>query len=461
MDYFGSIRSHLPPDLDKFLNDYEDFVLWFFTAEYILRWWVISDFISDFEKGFSRASFQPFYKRVLIGLKEALKPKIKWMTSFYAIIDLLAILPIFRPLRGFRILRLLRILKIVRYSGAIKSLIAALKEQSFLFAFTFLALANWVVALSLAVYVVEYNAHNPNFDSIWHAIYWGIVTVSTVGYGDIVPQTDTGRFLASIMIGGGMILVASLTGAFSAALVSRLMSLKGGDIKLETLENHIVICGWNETAEEIVEQMIDMDLDKEKGIVIVTNLPKSEIGIKLPDYIGYKRGDFIQDTVLLDVAVDKASDVIIVAEREEGLSERNIDARTALAAMLVANINPRANIYVEVLLDEDAEIFERRIRVKEVMIHGKIIGKILFSSILHPGTSHLIKTLIDKELGIKKVKAYRMGDFKYFGELLIAARTKNYLPIAIERKGKIYLNPADTFELERDDYIFLVPTGVG
>ena len=381
------------------------------------------------------------------------------MLSFYAIIDLLAILPIFRPLRAFKILRLLRILKIVRYGGAIKSLLLALQEQSLLFMFILFALATWIVSISLIVYVVEYNAGNKTFTDMWNAIYWGIVTVSTVGYGDITPITEEGKFLTALMIGGGMVLVASLTGTFSAALVSRLMSVKGGDLKLENLENHIVICGWNETAEEIVEQMISMGIDKEKGIVIITNVPKENLGIKLPDYIGYKRGDFIQDHILLDVAVNKASDIIIVAEREEGLNERNIDARTALAAMIVSNINPDANIYVEVLLDEDAEIFKRRMRVREVLIHGQLIGKILFSSILNPGATDLIKELIDKESGIKKVKMSNIGEFETFGELLSAAREKNFLPIAIERNKKVILNPKDDFLLKQTDFIFLIPTG--
>jgi len=264
--------------------------------------------------------------------------------------------------------------------------------------------------------------NSENFSSILYAIYWGIVTISTVGFGDITPITEKGKLISSIMIGGGIILVSALTGTFSAALVGRLMSLKGGDIKLNNLENHIVICGWNETAEEIVEQMISMNLDKEKGIVIITNVPKSQIGIKLPDYVGYKKGDFIQDNILMDVSIDKASDVIIVAEREEGLTERNIDARTALAAMVISNINPDANIYVEVLLDEDAEIFKKRMKVREVLIHGQLIGKILFSSILNPGATNLVKTLIDRETGIKKFKVSKIGKFETFGELLIAVR---------------------------------------
>ncbi len=454
--FIPNVSNRLPPDLDSFLTDYENIALYFFLVEYILRLWVISDFSKDFEKAFLDKCDFPIVKRILFALKEALKPKLRWMITPYAIIDLLSILPLFRPLRAFRILRVLRILKIIRYGGALKSLFYALKEQSFLFAFTILSLITWIVSISLIVYVFEYSAGNERFSNMWDALYWGLITVSTVGYGDITPITPQGKALASILISGGIILISALTGTFSAALVGRLMDIKGGELKLPNLENHIVICGWNETAEEIVEQMISMGLEKEKSVVIITNIPKSQIGIELPSFIGYKKGDFIQDNVLLDVGVDKASDVIIVAEREENLSERNIDARTALAAMVISNMNPKANIYVEVLLDEDAAIFKKRMKVKEVLIHGQLIGKILFSSLLNPGATDLIKTLIDKEAGIKKVKITKLGNFDNFGQLLIAMRSKGYLPMAIERKGKVYINPPDTFVLEKHDYVFLI-----
>ncbi|MDQ7056118.1 MAG: ion transporter [Persephonella sp.] len=213
------------------------------------------------------------------------------MKTPYAIIDLLAILPIIRPLRAIRILRVLRILKIVRYGTAIKSIFGALKEEGYLFGIIFTLLFLWIVTFSQLVYIVEYHYGNTEmFKSMWHAMYWGIVTISTVGFGDIHPVSNAGRFITSIMIGGGIVIVATMTGAFSAALVNRLLVLKEGELKMEKLEKHIVICGWNETAEEIVEQIINLKIDKEKPVVIVTNVPKKEFEIELPKDIFYKRG---------------------------------------------------------------------------------------------------------------------------------------------------------------------------
>ncbi|WP_457635220.1 ion transporter [Persephonella sp.] len=456
-----NLEIKIPPDLKLFLDDYEEVVLWFFVAEYILRWWAVSDFSHDFKKGYYSSECEGLIKRFWCGVKEGFKPKLMWMKTPYAIIDLLAILPVIRPLRAIRIIRVLRILKVVRYGTALKSIFGALKEESYLFGIIFGLLFLWVTTFSQIVYIVEYHYGNQEmFKSMWHAMYWGVVTISTVGFGDIHPVSDAGRFITTFMIIGGVIIVATMTGAFSAALVNRLLVLKEGELKMEKLEKHIVICGWNETAEEIVEQIISQKIDKEKPVVIVTNVPKKEFEIELPRDIFYKRGDFIHEHILLEVGIDKAEHIVIVAEREEGLSERNIDARTALAAMLVKNLNPDANIYVEVLLDEDADIFTKRINIKEIIIHGQIIGKIMFSSIMNPGATTLMKSLVDKERGFQKIKVSDIGKFETFGSLLHFARQHKYLPIAVERNGETILNPPDDFILEDTDFVFLLPSGV-
>lgn len=227
---------------------------------------------------------------------------------------------------------------------------------------------------------------------------------------------------------------------------------------MPNLENHIIICGWNETAEEIVEQIIKTKLYTEKPVVVITNLHKNQLGIDLPKSIIYKRGDFIQENILLDVGVDKAEHIVIVAEREEGLSERNVDARTALASMLIRTLNPKANLYVEILLDEDADIFKKRINIQEVIIHGQILGKILFASILNPGLASFLNSFMDNERGLIKIKVSGFKDIKTFGELIALARKYNHLPIGIERKGEIIINPEDNFVLDKDDYVFLIPS---
>ncbi|MEJ5173084.1 MAG: ion transporter [Hydrogenothermaceae bacterium] len=447
---FTPTAERIPPDLHKFLLDYEDFTLTFFAVEYILRFWVSSDFYRDFKENFQWSNS---YLKAFI---EASKVKIRWMLKPTSLIDLISIIPIFRPLRVFRILLLLRLLKLFRYASPLKFIFYAFRENSYIYLVIILIISLIIFVSSSVVYVYEHNNGNKSFDSLGTAIYWGIITSMTVGYGDIIPTTDVGRFFASFLSVFTVILVSALTATFSASFVSRLLELKEGNVMVRNLENHIVICGYNETSEEILENIISLGIDKERAVVLITNFDKNQIGIELSDFIIYKKGDFVMEKTLLEAGVDKASDVVVVGEKFENLNDRNIDARTALTGMLVKSLNPNVRLYIEVLLDEDAEVFKNRVKAKDVLIHGQIIGKIMFSSLLNPGATQLVETIIDNESGIKKLKVREFGHVKTFGDLLRVARLKNILPIGIERNREIILNPSDSFEVEDKDYVFII-----
>ncbi|WP_028950838.1 ion transporter [Sulfurihydrogenibium subterraneum] len=447
----------LPPDLHSFLQDFEEITLLFFAFEYILRWWVISDFFQDFKTSLSQHK-EKNLKAYINAFLYALKVKLKWMLKPLSIIDLIAILPIFRPFRAIRIVQLLRILKIFRYSSGLKSVFQALKEQGFIFVFSTLMIFLNITVFSIIVYIYEYNAKNDAFKSLLDALYWGAITSFTVGYGDITPITDTGKIIASFMTFINIVLVSVLTAGFSVSFINRLLELKEGEVKMRDLENHIVICGYNETSEEILENIISLEIDKERPVVLITNHDKKDLDINL-SYIIYKKGDFIKEDILMDVAINKASDVVIVGEKLPHLTDRDIDARTALAGMLIKTLNPYARLYVEVLLDEDAEIFRKRLGTKDILIHGQILGKIMFSSLLNPGATQLIETIIDNETGIRKVKVKEIGSFETFGEILTYIRKQDLMPIAVERNKKVILSPPDDFKVSETDYIFIIPSG--
>jgi len=262
--------------------------------------------------------------------------------------------------------------------------------------------------------------------------------------------------VVNLLISGGIVLVSALTATFSATLVNRMNILKGEGLKMNKLKDHLVICGWSESGEELVEEIIKSGLDKEKPVVLVTEMDKSELGVDISKYILYKKGDFTKENVLMEVSIQNASEVVILGERKEGLSDRNVDARTALTAMLVKTINPKAKIYVEVLHDENAEVFERRLGVTSVFIYGKVIGRLIFTSIVTPGAAKLIESLLTKEGTVRKIQVRELGKFQNFGELLFYLRKHSALPIAVEKRGKVLINPADEELISENDYVFIV-----
>ena len=151
----------------------------------------------------------------------------RYARSFYGLVDLLAVIPTYLSLvlpgsryllviRVLRILRIFRILKLVQYLDEARLLVTALKASArkiTVFLFTVLTL---VSILGSLMYVVEGEAHG--FTSIPRAIYWTIVTLTTVGYGDISPQTPLGQLLASVVMVLGYGIIAVPTGIVTVQL---------------------------------------------------------------------------------------------------------------------------------------------------------------------------------------------------------------------------------------------------
>jgi voltage-gated potassium channel len=178
------------------------FVLeWFFTAiftlEYIARLWVVPK-------------------------------RRKYIFSFFGIIDLLSILPsylaLFFPgaqslmvIRSIRLLRIFRIFKLSRYIGEGQNLMRALRASKHKITVFLVTVVTSVIITGTLMFLVEGPEHG--FTSIPRSIYWAIVTMTTVGYGDIAPQTALGQALASCIMILGYGIIAVPTGIVSAEMI--------------------------------------------------------------------------------------------------------------------------------------------------------------------------------------------------------------------------------------------------
>ncbi|MFK7959359.1 MAG: ion transporter [Phycisphaerales bacterium] len=154
---------------------------------------------------------------------------LRYAFSFYGIVDVLAILPTYMELlpyvgetrsllliRSLRLLRIFRVFKLVRYVGEARELqtaLAASRAKIFVFLWTVMIV---VLIVGAAMYLIEGPDHG--FDSIPQSTYWAIVTMTTVGYGDIAPETVPGKLLASLLMITGYGIIAVPTGIVSAEM---------------------------------------------------------------------------------------------------------------------------------------------------------------------------------------------------------------------------------------------------
>ncbi|GAB2199227.1 ion transporter [Sessilibacter sp. MAH4] len=151
--------------------------------------------------------------------------KLRFVFSFYGLIDLLAIVPFYLPtgldlraVRIFRLFRLIRILKLLRYNQAVNHFSVALKsikEELILFG---IVAAIMLYLSAVGIYYFEHEAQPEAFQSVFHSLWWAVTTLTTVGYGDMYPITLGGRVFTFFVLMIGLGLVAVPTGLLASAM---------------------------------------------------------------------------------------------------------------------------------------------------------------------------------------------------------------------------------------------------
>ena len=183
---------------------------------------------------------------------------IKYARSFFGVVDLLAVIPTYLGLlfpaghylmviRILRVLRVFRILKLAHYLGEARQLVDALKSSRTkitIFIFTVMTI---VVIVGSLMYIIEGEANG--FTSIPRGIYWAIVTLTTVGYGDISPKTDLGQALASMVMIMGYAIIAVPTGIVTAEISQQTFRQKVStqacpECSLEGHDSNALCCKW-------------------------------------------------------------------------------------------------------------------------------------------------------------------------------------------------------------------------
>ncbi|HBG25607.1 MAG TPA: potassium channel protein [Phycisphaerales bacterium] len=193
----------------KIFSSFEYVSIIIFSIEYILRIWSCVE--------------NPAYRKAISG-------RLRFSVSFLALIDLFAILPFYLPfvgidlrfLRAVRMMRIFRIAKIGRYSQSIKLLQRVLiqkKEQLICSVFMLLLL---LIIASSAMYFTENSVQPETFSSIPATMWWAVATLTTVGYGDVYPVTQSGKLIASVIAILGIGMFALPTGILGAGFVEEI-----------------------------------------------------------------------------------------------------------------------------------------------------------------------------------------------------------------------------------------------
>ena len=233
-----------------FFRNFELFSVTIFSIEYVGRLWSCVENKSKSETN--------------------TKARIKYIFSFSALIDAIAILPSLLAflfptvdLRFVRALRIFRLLKFSRYSSSINTLLVVLWDQRKSFGAAFFILFIILIISSSGMYLVEKDIQPDKFGSIPQSMWWSIVTLTTVGYGDVYPVTSMGKFFGSIIIILGIGTVALPSGILASAFTEhtkRNQKKYEDQLKL-MLSDNIIDAGERKELEELSQRLNLSDED--------------------------------------------------------------------------------------------------------------------------------------------------------------------------------------------------------
>ncbi|HET9810983.1 MAG TPA: ion transporter [Sphingomicrobium sp.] len=203
---------------EMFFDEFEVAVASIFLVEYLFRVWTVVE--------------NPRFKAYRF-------PRLRYAVTPIAIIDLAAILPAFFAfggasslvLRFFRVFRMIRLAKLGRTSRAWRTIREAILERRHEFALVLGLVAVTMLISSSLMYWAEADAQPEKFGSIPRALWWSIVTLTTVGYGDVYPVTVLGRICAAVIAMTGVMLIAIPTGIFAASFSEGLQRFRDSSLR--------------------------------------------------------------------------------------------------------------------------------------------------------------------------------------------------------------------------------------
>lgn len=432
----------------KFFNVYV--ISFIFFIEYLLRFWTSSSIseIIIYKSEHATALDREFYlHRALIN---ALKAKLSFIFSFKAIIDLLAILPFFHELRLLRLFVLFRVFKLFRYTKNFQTFTSVFSTKKFEF-FILLIFSSIVIFVSsVLVYVME--AENPRspINTLFDAVYWSIVTIATVGYGDIVPVTTEGRTVAIFVIIAGVSVLAFTTSIVVSAFTEKLDEIK--EIKtidnIRKLKHFYLICGYESVAQEVVKKLKSSNVS-----IIVLDEDMQRIESAKKDgliAVNYDPGD-IESYHKIGIDID--------VQVKSILCLRESDIENVYTTLTVRSINKEVNI-ISLLMDDANRNKLKFAGANEILYPKGIVGMISKELIGRPVAFEVIHALRNDYYGVDVEEILvdeRMSqNILYVSELNNSKYRVILLGIYKKETKRFFFNPLDSTLLESGDYLLAI-----
>ncbi len=442
------IKEIKPNYHNQILLIFNNYIISFiFLVEYILRLWVSSDIskIIIEQSEHNEMLNEDFY--IFLTLKKIMKIKLRYIYSPKAIIDLLAILPFSHEIKLLRILILFRVFKLFRYAKNIQTFTSIIKAKRFEF-ITLLVFSSVVVFISsILIYAMEANNNNSPINTLFEAIYWSIVTISTVGYGDMTPITQAGQVVAIFVIITGITVYSFTTSLIVTSFTEKLDEIKDKKLiyDISKLKNFYIICGYENISKELGKKL------KKHSKVIIIEKDKDKADRASKDGFMVLNQDPASISSYKNLHIDKYVKAII--------SLASSDVYNVYTALTIRSFNKKVRL-LSILINQSNRSKLKFAGVDELFYEKELVGVVAKEII---GQSVAFETIHAMRINYNAIELQELlmnsriiENFKKIGEL--HSRKYRVILLGIYKKSAsdFIFNPNDDTPLEIGDYLLII-----
>jgi voltage-gated potassium channel len=302
-----------------------------------------------------------------------------------------------------------------------------------------------ILTFGFIAHIIEPETFPTIFDGIW----WAIITTSTVGYGDFVPQSMVGKVTGIILILLGAGFLSTYFVTLAAATVTRQNAYLEGKVAFKK-DHHLIVIGWNERSREIIESLCRKTT--EDVVLIDYSLERNPL---TNAHVHFIQGRPNQDATLLKANIAGEKKVIITAD--QNMDELQADMNTILTLLTIKGLNPSIFCIVEVLTSEQL-LNAQRAGADEIIQSNILTSFAMMNSIASEG---LVSSLVDlmnqlngSRFSLSPITKEMVG--KSFTEMNFLLLQEEILLVGIKRGENTVVNPPKSFRIQIDDQLLII-----
>lgn len=304
-------------------------------------------------------------------------------------------------------------LRLKIFAESFKEAFIIIRDSGLLKALGGILLITFLAAFAVLFFEMQHPGSNMISDpgesftkKIEETVWWAIITMTTVGYGDKYPVTTGGRMVGIFVAFSGVALLSVFTATVSSVLVARKIK-EGKGLQNIHWKDHIIICGWNFNVESLLQAFENLLPDSRQGIVLINEVQEDIMHDVILRHkklkLKFVRGDFSGETALERANLKSARAIIILPDASEKIMSQ-ADDKTLLTALVAKSLNPRLKVYAHIL-NPDNISHVRHANVDEFILRDEYTGFLLANHIISPGVPQFFKQLMDLDKAHKVQRA--------------------------------------------------------